>query len=136
MCRNPSFKMTAAHGLKAVDICQWPIIDADVWLHWCSVWSRPPRIVNIQSHNPIPDKCLVLKSTLRIILILKNPKNRLLPIFQHDFTLNCQIRLFDAEKWIFFSKPWYFASTNDYDNASHVILIRCLTGILSCSHIK
>ena len=79
--------------------------------------------------------CLFLKSALRILLV-KNPKNRLLLIFQHDYTLNCQIGLFDAEKWIFSLKAWYFASTNDYNNASHVILIGCLTGVLLYGHIK
>ena len=33
--------------------------------------------------------------------LLKKPKNRFLPIFSPDFTLNNQIWLFYAEKWIF-----------------------------------
>ena len=33
--------------------------------------------------------------------LLKKPKNRFLPIFSPDFTLNSQIWLFYAEKWIF-----------------------------------
>ena len=40
----------------------------------------------------------------KITFIIKNPKNRLLPIFSPDFTLNGQIGLFYAEKWIFLKK--------------------------------
>ena len=36
--------------------------------------------------------------------LIKKPKNRLLPIFSPDFTLNRQIWLFYAEKWIFLKK--------------------------------
>ena len=36
--------------------------------------------------------------------INKKPKNRLLPIFSPDFTLNGRIELFYAEKWIFLKK--------------------------------
>ena len=35
---------------------------------------------------------------------VKKSKSRLLPIFSPDFTLNSQIRLFYAEKWIFLKK--------------------------------
>ena len=34
----------------------------------------------------------------------QKPKSRLLPIFPPNFTLNSQIRLFYAEKWIFLKK--------------------------------
>ena len=36
--------------------------------------------------------------------LIKKPKSRLLPIFSPDFTLNSQIWLFYAEKWIFLKK--------------------------------
>ena len=36
--------------------------------------------------------------------LIKKPKSRLLLIFSPDFTLNSQIRLFYAEKWIFLKK--------------------------------
>ena len=36
--------------------------------------------------------------------LIKQPKNRILPIFSPNFTLNGQIWLFYAEKWIFFKK--------------------------------
>ena len=36
--------------------------------------------------------------------LIKKPKNRLLPTFSPDFTLNGQIWLFYAEKWIFLKK--------------------------------
>ena len=36
--------------------------------------------------------------------LIKKPKSRLLLIFSPDFTLNSQIRLFYAEKWIFVKK--------------------------------
>ena len=36
--------------------------------------------------------------------LIKKPKNRLLPTFSPDFTLNRQIWLFYAEKWIFLKK--------------------------------
>ena len=35
------------------------------------------------------------------VILIKKPKNRLLPIFSLDVTLNRQIWLFYAEKWIF-----------------------------------
>ena len=37
-------------------------------------------------------------------LLIKKPKNGLLPTFSPDFTWNRQIWLFYAEKWIFFKK--------------------------------
>ena len=36
--------------------------------------------------------------------LIKKPTNRLLPTFSPDFTLNSQIWLFYAEKWIFLKK--------------------------------
>ena len=36
-----------------------------------------------------------------LIISIKKTKNRPLPIFSLDFTLNSQIGLFYAEKWIF-----------------------------------
>ena len=40
----------------------------------------------------------------QVQFLVKNPKNHLLPIFPPDFTLNSQIGLFYAEKWIFLKK--------------------------------
>ena len=37
-------------------------------------------------------------------VLITKPKSCLLPIFSPDFTLNSQIRLFYAEKWIFLKK--------------------------------
>ena len=37
-------------------------------------------------------------------VLIKKPKNHLLPTFSPDFTLNRQIGLFYAEKWIFLKK--------------------------------
>ena len=48
---------------------------------------------------------MILK--LQVIFITeinKKPKNRLLPIFSPDFTLNGRIGLIYAEKWIFLKK--------------------------------
>ena len=42
--------------------------------------------------------------SIRYCFLIKKPKNRLLPIFSPDFTLNRQIWLFYAEKWIFLKK--------------------------------
>ena len=43
--------------------------------------------------------------TVRVCkLLIKKPKNGLLPTFSPDFTWNRQIWLFYAEKWIFFKK--------------------------------
>ena len=36
--------------------------------------------------------------------LIKKPQNCLLPIFSPDFTLNGQVSLFCAEKWIFLKK--------------------------------
>ena len=41
------------------------------------------------------------KFFLLVWIIVKKPKSRLLPTFSPDFTLNRQIWLFYAEKWIF-----------------------------------
>ena len=52
--------------------------------------------------------CFMLKSGFfsksLVLCLIKNPKNRLSPIFSPDFTLNGQIGLFYAEKWIFLKK--------------------------------
>ena len=42
-------------------------------------------------------------------VLIKKPKNGLLPTFSPDFTRNRQIWLFYADKWFFIKKAWYFA---------------------------
>ena len=47
---------------------------------------------------------IILISTQIIVLLIRKPINRLLPIFSPDLTLNSQIWLFYAEKWVFLKK--------------------------------
>ena len=47
---------------------------------------------------------IILISTQIIVLLIRKPINRLLPIFSPDLTLNSQIWLFYAEQWIFLKK--------------------------------
>ena len=58
----------------------------------------------------------------------KKPKSRLLPIFSPDFTLNSQIRLFYAEKWIFLKKLGTLLNEirNGYTD--------CVSPLLSCGY--
>ena len=60
--------------------------------------------------------------------LIKNPKSRLLPIFSPDFTLNSQIRLFYAEKWIFLKKLGTLLTEirNGYTD--------CVSPLLSCGY--
>ena len=44
-------------------------------------------------------------STQIIVLLIRKPINRLWPIFSPDLTLNSQIWLFYAEKWVFLKRP-------------------------------
>ena len=56
------------------------------------------------------------------------PKSRLLPIFSPNFTLNSQIRLFYAEKWIFLKKLGTLLNEmrNGYTD--------CVSPLLSCGY--
>ena len=47
------------------------------------------------------DLTLFFEFFFLLIISIKKTKNRPLPIFSLDFTLNSQIWLFYAEKWIF-----------------------------------
>ena len=60
--------------------------------------------------------------------LIKKPKSRLLPIFSPDFTLNSQIRLFYAEKWIFLKKLGTLLNeiTNGHTD--------CVSPLLSCGY--
>ena len=59
--------------------------------------------------------------------LIKKPKSRLLPIFSPDFTLNSQIRLFYAEKWIFLKKLGTLLKIrNGYTD--------CVSPLLSCGY--
>ena len=51
------------------------------------------------------------------VRLSKKPENRLLPIFSPDFTLNCQIWLFNAEKWIFVKKIGTLLNSAAYDGS-------------------
>ena len=61
-------------------------------------------------------------------VVIKKPKSRLLPIFSPDFTLNSQIRLFYAEKWIFLKKLGTLLNEirNGYTD--------CVSPLLSCGY--
>ena len=60
--------------------------------------------------------------------LIKKPKSRLLPIFWLDFTLNSQIRLFYAEKWIFLKKLGTLL--NEIRNGH----TDCVSPLLSCGY--
>ena len=61
-------------------------------------------------------------------VLITKPKSCLLPIFSPDFTLNSQIRLFYAEKWIFLKKLGTLLNEirNGYTD--------CVSPLLSCGY--